>query len=414
MRFPIINSIYRKEIREVLRDKRMLYLVILMPFFLYPVLFTLMGKVGANSRDKINTETIDVVINSEAEGSELAGILTEDSTLNITYATLESNERDSLSGKKLYVKLPTAAELERLNADSNAVVAVAIYGDDGEDIVGNRRRRITEKMEAYGKRVTYERLRVRGLGPDFVKPVNVFQQDTASERSVAGRLLGTMIPVMLLLFIFIGCIYIAIDTTAGEKERRTLQTIYTTPVSTNEIIAGKFLAVATVGLVSAFANLSSLLLSMRLQVSMMSDGNGPSPFSLSLGGADILWIILLVILATIFLAALSMGVVLLANSYKEAQGYVTPLMMIVLIPAIIAGMPGMELTMSTAMIPMFNLCLAMSDIFSGTYSISLIGVTALFALFYGLFGLWIAGRTFGNESVVTGEKVDFKNLFSGR
>jgi sodium transport system permease protein len=414
MRFPIISTIYKKEILEVLRDKKMLYLVILMPFFLYPVLFTLMGKVGASTRDKINTERVAVTINPEAEGSTLAKMLAADTTLNLTFATKTTAELDSMRGKALAILLPAESDVQRLTADSLAVQTIKIYGDDTEDVVGSRRRRIEGMLGAYGQQITNQRLTDRGLNPSFVSPIVIEQQDTASERATSGRLMGTIIPVMLLLFIFIGCIYIAIDTTAGEKERRTLQTIYTTPVSTNEIISGKFLAVASVGLVSAFANLGSLLLSMKIQASMMGAGDAPSPFSLTLAGPDLVWIIVLVILATIFLAAVSMAVVLLANSYKEAQGYVTPLMMGVLVPAMMASMPGMELNMTTAMIPMFNICLAMSDIFAGTYSISMIGLVAVFALLYGLAGLWLAGRTFGNESVVTGEKVDWKNIFSGR
>lgn len=410
MRLPIINSIYRKEILEVVRDKRMLYLVILMPFFLYPVLFGLLGKVSSSTIDKINTERVEVILTPEAEGSPMAEALAEDTTLNITYETLAATDLDSMRGKRIAIQLPPAELQQRLNTDSMAVAAVVIYGDDSEDVVGSRRRRIEKRLESFADVVTYERLRRRGLGREFVEPVNVVQRDTASQQSAAGRLLGSMIPMMLLLFIFIGCIYIAIDATAGEKERRTLQTLYVSPVTTNEIISGKFGAVATVGLISAFANLGSLLLGMKIQSIMMNSDGGSSMFSLSLGGADMLWIMLLVILSTIFLAAVSMAVVLLANSYKEAQSYVTPLMMAVLVPAIIAILPGMELTTTTAMIPMFNICLALSDIFSGNYDLSLIGLVTIFALLYGLVGLWLAGRTFGNESVITGEKVDIKGL----
>lgn len=413
MRLSIISSIYKKEIKEVLRDKRMLLLVILMPFFLYPVLFTLMGKAQSSSRDKLNTEKVEVFLSPDAKGTPFADAIAEDTTLSLVYEEMEQTELDSMRGKKLAIKLPDPAAQSNLSTDSMAVVAVLIYGDDSEDVVSSRRRKIETRLKSYGEVVTFERLRKRGLAREFIQPINVVQQDTASERAQTGRILGTLIPIMLLLFIFIGCIYIAIDTTAGEKERRTLQTIYTTPVSTNEIIAGKFGAVATVGLVSAFANLGSLLLSMRIQISMLGAGDS-LPFSFSLAGGDIFWITLLVMLATVFMAAITMAVVLLANSYKEAQSYVTPLMMGVLVPAMMASMPGMELNMKTAMIPMFNICLAMADIFKGTYDIQLIGVVTLFALIYGIVGLWVAGRTFGNESVVTGEKVDFKNLFSGR
>ncbi|MEL6356033.1 MAG: ABC transporter permease, partial [Bacteroidota bacterium] len=407
MRPSIISTIYRKEIREVLRDKRMLYLVILMPFFLYPVLFLTMGSVGSNTIDKINTEKVSVFVNPEGKGSPLAELLAADTTLEVKYESLPQSRLDSIRGKSLAIILPA------VEADSTATLqsqTITIYGDNTQDVISSRRRRIAGKFNAYGTQIVNQRLTNKGLAGDFIQPIKIEQTDTASDRSAAGAIMGRMIPIMLLLFIFIGCIYIAIDTTAGEKERRTLQTIYTTPVSTNEIIAGKFLAVATVGIVSAFANLGSLLLSMQLQARIMGDDGADSPFQISLAGGDLAWLILLVILATVFLAALSMGIVLLANSYKEAQSYVTPLMMIVLIPAIMASMPGMELTTQSAMIPMFNICLAMAAIFKGTYSLGTIGLVALFALIYGLVGLWLAGRTFGNESVVTGEKVSWRSF----
>lgn len=409
MRFPIISTIYKKEIKEVVRDKRMLFLVILMPFFLYPVLFLFMGKVGASSRDKINTEKVTVYVNPEAEASPITDLLRSDTTLELRFEALPQSRLDSLREKELAITLPALL-------DDTATLKsklITIYGDNTEDVVANRRQRITGMINAYGGNIVNQRLELRGLTEDFVNPIRITQTDTASERAAAGALMGRFVPMMLLLFVFIGCIYIAIDTTAGEKERRTLQTIYTTPASTNEIISGKFLAVATVGLLSAFANLGSLLLSMKIQLAMLGSDGG-SMFSLSVGGIDVVWLVLLIILATIFLAAVSMAVVLLANSYKEAQSYVTPLMMAVLVPSIMAGMPGAELNIKTAMIPMYNICLAMSDIFKGTYSLGMIGLVAVFALLYGLVGLWLAGRTFGNESVVTGEKVDFKNLFSGR
>ncbi|MEM9836992.1 MAG: ABC transporter permease [Bacteroidota bacterium] len=407
MRMPIISSIYNKEIREVLRDKRMLYLVILMPFFLYPVMFYIMGKASASSENKVNTELVDVYINTDAQASPIIALLEQDTTLTLHYEDLSTAEKDSLSGKKIALQLPAVLNDTATLKSSE----IFIYGDNSEEVVSNRRRRITGLITAYNQQLANERLAGQGLSPDFIQPIKVTQTNTASERALAGMLMGTIVPIMLLLFVFLGCIYIAIDTTAGEKERKTLQTIYTTPVSTNEIIGGKFLAVATIGLVSAFANLGSLLFSMRLQTTLMGAGEKASSlFQFSLGGMDIFWLVLLLMLATVFMAALCMGVVLLANSYKEAQSYVSPLMMVVLIPSVMATMPGMELNMQTAMVPMFNICLAMAELFKGDYNLTLIGVVAIFALLYGLFGLWIASRTFGNENVVTGEKVNWKSL----
>ena len=219
-------------------------------------------------------------------------------------------------------------------------------------------------------------------------------------------------PMMLLLFIFTGCIYIAIDITAGEKERRTLQTLFTAPIKVSEIIAGKFLATYTVGLVSATMNVLSLLVAMYIQVQLLSDGKAGEAFSLPIGPEGWAWMALIIVLATAFMAAISIAVVLLANSYKEAQSYVSPLMMIIIIPAVMSQMPGMELTSTTAMIPMLNISLAIGAIFQGIFNVGHILMVVLFALLYAGLALYLASLTFGNENVVTGEKVKFNALFS--
>lgn len=405
MRFSIISTIFRKEILEVIRDQRMLFLVILMPFFLYPALFTVMGKVQASSNEKMRTEKLAVTINEDAQGTDLAQLIAQDSSLEVSYVDFADTELDSTRGKQLAIILPLA-DNDSLDQTAN----VSIFGDDSEDIVSNRRRGVARLIEGYGQQLTAERVSAAGLPDATLRPFAVEQQNTSIQQSPVAAMLGRFIPVMLLLFVFIGCIYIAIDITAGEKERRTLQTIYTTPASTNEIVFGKFLAVASIGLLSSFANLASLIFGMRIQANMLREG-ASSLLNITMGGADIAWLILLVALATIFLASLCLAVVLLANSYKEAQGYVTPLMMLVLIPALIAGTSGIELSTQTALIPVFNICVAMAAIFKGNYEVMLIGLVAVSAIVYGLFGLWLAGRTFSNENIVTGEKVTFKSLF---
>ena len=406
MRLPVISTIYRKEIKEVWRDKRMLFLVILMPFFLYPVLFLLMGKVGQSAGTKLNTEKVEVYLDPALEGGTIAGILSADTTLDLQFEALPEHERDSLRGNKLAVEVPLDYQTR---LDSLESIGITIYGDASEDVVSSRQNRVMRMLQGLNQQVVSGRLQAQGLPADFNQAIQIGIESTASERaaSAAGGI-GRMIPLLLLLFIFTGCIYIAIDTTAGEKERRTLQTLYTSPATTQEIIAGKFGAVATVGIVSALANLSSLVLSMKIMANMFGD-SGPS-LGLQLAGMDMAVLVLLVILATIFMAALTMAVVLLANSYKEAQSYVTPLMMAIILPTGLATMPGAELNMQTALIPVYNVALAMGDILKGDYSLSLIGVVIAASLVFGLIALWFAVRTFGNENVVTGQQVKVKDL----
>ncbi|RMF03967.1 MAG: hypothetical protein D6772_01370 [Bacteroidetes bacterium] len=140
----------------------------------------------------------------------------------------------------------------------------------------------------------------------------------------------------------------------------------------------------------------------------------PTEMAVALEPAAWGWLVLLVLLTTLFLGALSLAVVLLANSYKEAQSYVSPLMMLVLVPAMLAAMPGMELNIQTAFVPVLNIALAIISLFKGSWDPGMLAIVAVAGLVYGIVALWLTSLTFGNENVVTGENFDWKQLFGSR
>lgn len=408
MRTQIIGAIFRKEIKEVLRDKRMLYLIILLPFFLYPVLFTLIGKVGQSQQEKLTTEKINVLLSPQLEGTAIYDALAQSGELNLSFGEVNKEKLDTMSNA-IGIKVETNVT-QALSVDGT--VPVEIMTDQSKDLLKFRSRQIKSVLDGVNQVLLQKRLEAAELNPEFVKPLAIQQVDIASEEEQAGKVLASFLPMIILLFVFVGCVYIAIDITAGEKERKTLQTIFTAPIKISEIIAGKFAAVFSVGIISAFMNILSLIVAMMIQVSLM--GAEVGAFSLSIDAQGWFWLCLIIFLTTVFLAALTLAVVLLANSYKEAQSYVSPLMMIIIIPAVMSQMPGMELNSTTALIPMLNISLAIGAVLKGGFSTSLVALVAGMALLYAVLALFFASQTFGNENVVTGEKINFKSLFSLR
>ncbi|KAA3624479.1 MAG: ABC transporter permease [Bacteroidetes bacterium] len=403
MRNNIISTIFKKELREVLRDKRMIYLIILLPFFTYPVLFTLIGKVGQNQQEKIRDDKVTLLVNPES--AELPIVKTLEAMLNLEVEPLSFT-------KDMIDTMSTAIGVQiDQKPDSNGDLSIAIYFDESKDLLNARKHQVVGVIKAYEKQVVQQRLAQQELPPEFIDPVLLEEVNMASDEQIAGKILGSFLPMLLLIFIFVGCIYIAIDITSGEKERKTLQSLFTAPIHVPEIIAGKFLAVFCVGLVSALMNVLSLMVAMLIQVRLMGGADAMGTFAISISTEGWLWIGLIVFLTTIFLAALTLAVVQLANSYKEAQSYVSPLMMVVIIPAVLSQMPGMELTMSTAMIPMLNIALALGAVLKGTYDIVLIGAVAASVVVYAALSLWLASKVFRNENVTTGQKVSLKKLF---
>jgi sodium transport system permease protein len=403
MRSHIIATIFSKEIKEVLRDKRMLYLIILLPFFLYPVLFTLIGGVGASQQEKLMQQEITVLVSPNASETPLPALLAQDPSLKVEMKTF--SEAD-LEGQKrtMGIKLPDDYQERLTNGQSAEIV---IYADQSQDVLNMRERILRTQLTGMGDQLLNERLASKELSPEFANPLTIDSVDLSPEES-GDRMMIAFLPMMILLFIFIGCIYIAIDITAGEKERRTLQTLFTTTASTKEIVAGKFLAVAAVGIVSATMNILSLVVAMNIQAYLLEEET--AGMAMNLAPMAWMWLVILVLLTTLFLGALSLAVVLLANSYKEAQSYVSPLMMVVLIPAMMAIMPGVELNMQTALIPVFNVALSIVAILKGSFDTTMLAVVAAASFVYGILALYLASLSFGNENIITGEKVNWKAL----
>ncbi len=403
MRNNIISTIFKKELREVLRDKRMIYLIILLPFFTYPVLFTLIGKVGQNQQEKIRDDKVTLLVNPESADLPLVKTLEAMPNLEVEPLSFTKEMIDTMSSA-------IGVQIDQ-KADTSGDLSIAIYFDESKDLLNARKHQVVGAIKAYEEQVVQQRLAQQELPPEFIDPVILEEVNMASDEQIAGKILGSFLPMLLLIFIFVGCIYIAIDITSGEKERKTLQSLFTAPIHVPEIIAGKFLAVFSVGLVSALMNVLSLMVAMLIQVRLIGGADAMGTFAISISTQGWLWIGLIVFLTTIFLAALTLAVVQLANSYKEAQSYVSPLMMVVIIPAVLSQMPGMELTMSTAMIPMLNIALALGAVLKGTYDIVLIGTVAASVVVYASLALWLASKVFKNENVTTGQKVSLKKLF---
>ncbi len=401
----MILTIFKKEMREILRDKRMLFLVILMPFFIYPVLFLLMGKVGAGQEEKLQKEKISLFVSGLPDSHELLRLLSADSSLVLQLRAFDEVILDSLP-ESMGLEIPADFD-EKISAGLTA--SPVLYVDESDYLLSARKENVQALLQAYSNQLLSGRLAAQSLSPAFVEPVSLQVRDISSRDDKLGRLLGTILPSLLLLLIFTGCIYIAIDITAGEKERKTLQTLYVTTASENAIIAGKFLAVASVGLSSAFMNVLSLLLGLQLQMSELEANAELLSFSVS--AASWLGLVLLIVLSTAFLAAISMVVAVLANSYKEAQSYITPLMMLVLLPIMVSQMPGLELSTKTALIPMLNISLAMGSLLASDVSYTLVGLVLAMLVVYILLALWFAGRVFSNENIVTGGKWSWKDFW---
>jgi sodium transport system permease protein len=261
------------------------------------------------------------------------------------------------------------------------------------------------------ERTVTERLTGRGLPASLVKPFEVRRENVAPPEKVGGNIIGGVIPYLIIIMCFTGAMYPAIDLTAGEKERGTMETLLCSPVRRVNIVLGKFFMVMTASVTTMVLSLVSMGLSVVVGGSMLGASAAKSaqaaagtkaaagviPF---IDPAGILGVFAMVLPVAVLFAAVLLAVALFAKSYKEAQSYVSPLIIVIIMPAVIGMLPGIELTAKTALVPILNLSLVCKEMLSGVWHWQYIALIFGSTTLYAGVALAFCVRMFNREDVI--------------
>jgi ABC-2 type transport system permease protein/sodium transport system permease protein len=237
-----------------------------------------------------------------------------------------------------------------------------------------------------------------------VKPPAQFESVSLNEPT-SFYWLTTMIPLVLILMTITGAVYPAIDLTAGERERGTLETLMAAPVPRGELLLAKYVAVLAVALLTAVANLTAMTITLSV--------GGLSALLFGAGGFSVATMALVFALTVLFAAFFSAVVLALtsfARSFKEAQAYLIPLMLLCLTPGVLSLMPGLELTPSLAIVPLVNIVLLARDVLAGEAAAVPAVVSVVSTLFYALAAIGVAARVFGSDAVLYGSQSSWSDL----
>ncbi len=245
---------------------------------------------------------------------------------------------------------------------------------------------------------------VRGALPGFEPPLRLDATPVAMRANYA-EMLATMIPLVLVLMTMAGAVYPAIDLTAGERERGTMEALIVSPTPTAVLLLAKYSAVVTVSLLTALANLTAM------SVTLWASGIGKLLFGdglLSLGVIGT--ILVLLVLFTMFFAALLLAVTSFAKSFKEAQAYLIPLMLLALTPGVMSLMPGLKFTGLLATVPLVNIVLLARQVLVGAAEWNTALVAIICNAVYALAALAVASRLFGSDASMHGSQGSWRDL----
>ncbi|MEP0847856.1 MAG: CPBP family intramembrane metalloprotease [Phycisphaerae bacterium] len=446
-RFSRINIIWRKELKDTIRDRRTLIAMVLVPMVLYPAL--MIGSLQAVEMQVsfLVTEEYKIGVLDERAQAWLRSVIDRDRALLRAASEPAATEpaaggAASASGRRGAEQSARAGVREnppnyviQIVNDVNAAiirgevhVGVLVDGvPPGPDEDGSARITVAYDdaeirsqiasagvagiLERANQRLLDERLKRWRLNLQFVQPLALFEQNVASSERLAGSVLGQIVPLILVLMTMTGAIYPAIDLTAGERERGTLETLMVAPVPTVDLIAGKFVVVTMIGLLSAALNLASVGGTIYLggAGSLLTQGSAfPFPFH------ALPWILLLMVpLAVLFSAAL-LAVCSFARSFKEAQNYVLPVMMAAIIPGVVGILPGTRLEGPIIIMPVANIVVLARDLFLSKFDFNAILLVLLSTSLYAGAAVAIAAKLFGQEAVLFADSGSVATVFDRR
>lgn len=393
-----IGIVYRKELTEALRDRRTLISTILVPLLLFPVLTVGFGYMATRLIGKAQKETHRIMILGGEDSPDIvAGIRKLDSVEVVPAA---SNYVDQITNKEVRAAVDIPRNFQA-DIARGATPAVKIYMYRGELKSSFSADRIEKFLREYRDNIAKERLAAKNLPASLLKPFDVQQQNVAPPEKVGGAAFGGLIGYMVILLCMTGAMYPAMDLTAGEKERGTMETILTSPIQRTHLVLGKFFLVLTASLLTAVLAVISMGTSFHVMAKvggMSSDRDASLMLTISLKAVLAVFVMALPV-AVLFSAAL-LTIALFAKSYKEAQSYLTPMTFVVIIPAVASMLPGVELNARLAIIPILNTSLVCKEIVAGIYHWNFIALIFASTCVYAAAALFIAVKMFQREDVL--------------
>jgi sodium transport system permease protein len=408
---PEIGIVWRKELLDILRDRRTIMAMIVVPLLVYPIMIIVISQLGIAQVERIRASLARITVLPEDASPDLFRAFAADSTFTVVFT--EDPER-GLEERTIDAVIRLPHDFENLLADmDSAIVSVKI--DLSRDRGEQMRDRIRTFLFDWRKEMVAERLANRELPDTFVKPFLVEIDNVAGDRKMGGSLIGRILPFFLVVMMISGALYPAIDVTAGERERGTLETLLVVPASRLNIVIGKFLTVFVASMVTTLANIASIAFTVFFLIGNAKMGGD---FAANIPGLldwrAFFLIFLIMIPMGILFSGLAMLVASFARSFKEAQNYLSPLMIACMAPAYLSFLPGVEINQTWALVPIANVVLLSRELLLGNYAWGYFFITVgtMSALAFLLLNRTV--RLFGHEAMLGGgeaaPKFSFRSL----
>jgi sodium transport system permease protein len=394
-----IQLIFVRELRDQLRDRRMLFTVAILPLVLYPLMGTLLVQIAQFLRahptrirligtadlpaspplleaDRFHTSVCDY---AERNLMPLMIEPRQPTNLGQFLAEVDSDIRRGVYDAAVFIPQGFADRLREIHYElqqqqgteesfATAVPSPAIYYNTASDRSQVAFQRVERVLQRWRDAVVRENLRSSRLPESIAQPFRWEFNDVAEVRTRRAAQWSKILPFVMLVWALTGAFYPAVDLCAGEKERGTLETLLTSPAERSEIVWGKLLTTMVFSMTTAVLNMVSLTVTMVIFSRQLSStittgdlGFGwPSP-------SAVLWLLLALVPASAMFSGMAIALAAFARSTKEGHYYLMPLLLVMLPLMLLAMSPAFQLSLGSSLIPVAGLMALLRTLIEGQY-----------------------------------------------
>lgn len=384
-----IKIIFCKEMTEIFRNVSLFFILIVFPAVVYPFVISYIGETAQKEQNKLDMSISRIYLRNDAKVPYVEEYFLEDDKITLVETPNSKIGKDC----DLTVKFEKSPDLFKTEYENYSVKVTY-------DSTSKKSTKALERAELILKDITketlYSRIEEKQIDIEILSPFSIGKINLASKHDIVSDMLADVLPFMIIIFIMSGALQIAVDITAGEKDRKTIQTLLMSCVLNGEIAVAKILVVASSALICCFSNFLSICLAVRF---------APSSFSyiqyLSFPVSALFTCIASLLPLILFIAALLVLIGIAAKNQVEASLYSMPVLMFGMLALISSSASSAEsFNFLSCLIPVYNSAVSIKLIMTSSSGSLYIAASILSNLVYSFFIVFLCVKAFQNENVV--------------
>ena len=355
-------NILKKELRELFRDKKSLAMMLVIPIFI-PLLVIGMSALFESQVSKDVSEYNKIGFAYEMTEEEKS--IAEEMNIEIINGNEEELKEKYDNGEiNLYITKQDSKYIINTDGSDNSTFASSL---------------METYFNTYKQYLQQSYLQENNINPNEVLNIITVEENVLEQDNYFADYIKNYAFLFIMMAITVSATYPATDTTAGERERGTLETLLTFPIKSKDIIVGKFLGVTVSSIITGIISLALAILSLMITKNMFSIYEG---IDIMYSPITILFAVIVIIAYSFFISGLCIAIASTSKTFKEAQSALTPLTFISFFPGMIAFMMGITTTPILSIVPFLNFTLIFTDINNGTINLLNIGLMAISTIIY--------------------------------